>query len=126
MLTSASAIVRRTSTTRPRAVIDPPAGAGRNSRSDSSAVVSGVAGGSSVWIAQAIAASAGIVSGPIEIAPCGVHSHLVSGIEKAAVPTPHSVMRMPVSREIGGCEAVPAISASSRSAGRQPNVSGPK
>ncbi len=45
-----------------------PGPTGVSSRSDSSEVVNGVAGGSSVWIAQATAASAGIVSGPIEIA----------------------------------------------------------
>ncbi len=105
-------------------MIEPPAGAGRNSRSDSSAVVSGVAGGSCVWIAQAIAASAGIVSGPIEIAPWDVHSQSLNGIENEVVPTPHSISRIPVSREIGGWGAVPATIARSITDGACWKISG--
>ena len=74
----------------------------------SSEVVNGVRAGSVVWIAQAIAASAGITSGPIEIAPCGVRSQSVSGSSNIAVPAPTSISRIPVSLEIGGCGVRPA------------------
>ncbi len=106
-LPSASPIVLRSWITRPRTVTVLPTRAGASSRSDSSEVENGVAPGSCVWSAHAIAASAGITSGPIPIVPWGAHSQRVSGIVNSAVPSPMALSRIPVSREIGGCGISP-------------------
>ncbi len=61
-----------------------------------------------VWIEQAMAASVGMTSGPIEIAPWGERSQSVSGNSKVAVPVPASTKLIPVRREMGGRGVRPA------------------
>ena len=86
----------------PPAVSMPPGRAGRRNDNDSSAVVYGVAGGSSVSTEQPKAMSARIASVPPVISPFEAPSHPEAGIWASAVPEPNPVGRAPVRWDRGG------------------------
>jgi hypothetical protein len=102
---SESATERPTWIAWPLAVTVHPSCAGRRKVIDSSAVVYGVAGGSSVWIEHPNAMSATIASTPPPTTPAELRTHPVTGMAALAVPEPTSVIIAPVSRESGGAGA---------------------
>ena len=113
---SASSSITNTSdrpTERPTWIACPPASsvapirAGRRKESDSSAVVYGVAGGSSVSIESPNAMSARMARAPPLIRPLEEASHGDAGILASAVPVPNPVGMAPVRWRSGGGGMMP-------------------